>query len=181
MIHSPRPRLIKPHDCVLFLDFDGVLHPDAAFRTRRGIELRAPGALMMHSGILYDILRDYPRLKISLSTSWVRILGFAKARAALPPELQERAVSSTWHSDMRETAHEGYDIFTRYQQICGAVTRSGITRWIALDDDPQFSWPERDTRLVRCDPHLGLGSEFTQLELRTKLRLMHNDGEHQFG
>lgn len=76
---------------------------------------------MMHSEILQDILQEFPRVKISLSTSWARVLGFARARAARPAGLQERTVSSTWHSGMRSTAHEAYDIFSRYQQICGAV------------------------------------------------------------
>lgn len=170
MISSVRPRVIRPEDKILFLDFDGVLHPDAAFRTKHGIELRAPGKLMMHAEILHDIVRDFPQLKISLSSSWVRMLGYQRARAALPANLQDRTVSATWHSRMRNTAREEYDLFTRYEQICGAVTRAGITQWIAVDDDPDFSWPEHDSRLVRCDPNLGLGSVQTQLELRAKLQ-----------
>ena len=74
MIESvPGPRILRPNDAVLFLDFDGVLHPDAAFRTRRGIELRAPGKLMMHAETLENILLDYPEVRICLSTSWVRL------------------------------------------------------------------------------------------------------------
>ncbi|HCF4778787.1 TPA: hypothetical protein NIF73_003104 [Pseudomonas aeruginosa] len=165
------PRSIRPHDAVLFLDYDGVMHPDAAFRTKRGIELRAQGKLMMHAKILHGILQEWPAVKICLSTSWARLLGYQRARAFLPSGLQERTVSSTWHSRMRYTAREGYDLWSRYEQICGAVARGGITRWIALDDDPDFSWPEHDKRLVRCDPHHGLGSEQTQLELRVKLQL----------
>ncbi|MFI7836967.1 HAD domain-containing protein [Pseudomonas asiatica] len=176
MINSARPRIIRPDDVILFLDFDGVLHPDAAFRTKHGIELRAEGKLMMHAPILYDILQDFPIVKISLSTSWVRMLGYQRARASLPVNLQDRTVSATWHSRMRATAREGYDLFTRYEQICGAVTRAGITHWIAIDDDPDFSWPEHDDRLVRCDPNLGLASEQTQLELRAKLQLLFREG-----
>lgn len=176
MINSVRPRVIRPDDVILFLDFDGVLHPDAAFRTKRGIELRASGKLMMYAEILHNILRDFPPLKISLSTSWVRMLGYQRARAALPATLQDRTVSATWHSRMRSTAREGYDLFTRYEQICGAVTRAGITRWIAIDDDPDFSWPVYDDRLVRCDPSLGLGCEQTQFELRAKLQLLFREG-----
>ncbi|MBI6884972.1 HAD domain-containing protein [Pseudomonas putida] len=176
MINCVRPRVIRPDDVILFLDFDGVLHPDAAFRTKSGIELRAPGRLMMHAEILHNILRDFPPLKISLSTSWVRMLGYQRARAALPVNLQDRTVSATWHSRMRDTAREGYDLFSRYEQICGAVTRAGITRWIAIDDDPDFSWPGHDDRLVRCDPDLGLGSKQVQYELRAKLQLLFREG-----
>lgn len=172
MISLVRPQMIRPGDAILFLDFDGVLHPDAAFRTSRGIELRAAGKLMMHAGILQGILDEFPRVRISLSTSWVRMLGYQRARAALPERLQDRTVSATWHSRMKGTAREGYDLFTRYEQICGAVTRAGITRWIAIDDDPDFSWPSGDFRLVRCDPNQGLGSLSTQEELRSKLAML---------
>lgn len=170
MISSDQgPRVIRPDDVTLFLDFDGVLHPHAAFRTKQGIELRAPGELMMHAEILSTILQDFPAVRISLSTSWARMLGYLRARAALPESLQARTVSSTWHSRMRTTAAEGYDFHSRYEQICGAVTRGGIRRWLAIDDDPDFSWPVDDSRLVRCDPNLGLGSLSTQQELRSKL------------
>jgi|GEM_PF-856116 len=170
MVNSvPGPRILRPNDAVLFLDFDGVLHPDAAFRTKRGIQLRAPGELMMHAKTLEIVLQDFPTVRICLSTSWVRLLGYQRARIALPPSLQERTVSATWHSRMRGVAGEGYDIFTRYEQICGAVTRARFKRWVAVDDDPDLSWPIHDSRLVRCDPQEGLGRLSTQDELRWKL------------
>ncbi|MCI1037989.1 HAD domain-containing protein [Pseudomonas putida] len=161
--------MIRPEDAILFLDYDGVLHPNSAFRTKHGIELRAPGALMMHAPILHNILLSFPTVKLCLSTSWVRMLGYQRARRALPENLRDRTVSATWHSRMRGDPREGYDSFTRYQQICGAVTRAGVKNWLALDDDPDFSWPHGDSRLVRCDPHLGLGNLATQEELRAKL------------
>ena len=164
----PRSRL-TPNDRVLFLDFDGVLHPDAVYRTRSGLELRASGQLMMHAGILVEILQQFPQVKISLSTSWVRMLGYRRARAALPAELQAITVSSTWHSRMPRAPLEGYDLFSRYQQIRAAAAKAGLTNWIALDDDPFESWPDHDHRLIRTDPDLGLNSVLTQEELKTQL------------
>lgn len=55
----------------LFLDYDGVLHPDAVYQTRRGLELRASGQLLMHASVLEEILDEFPQAKIVLSTSWV--------------------------------------------------------------------------------------------------------------
>lgn len=163
---------LTPNDRVLFLDFDGVLHPDDVYRTRSGLELRAPGQLIMHAGVLVEILKEFPQVKISLSTSWVRTLGYRRARAALPPELQALTVSSTWHSRMPRAPFEGYDMHSRYQQIRSAVTRAGLTNWIALDDDPFESWPDHDRRLIRTDPNLGLSSVPTQEELRLKLKAL---------
>ena len=168
---STRSRL-KPNDRVLFLDFDGVLHPDDVYRTRSGLVLRAPGQLMMHAGILVEILKEFPQVKISLSTSWVRILGYRRSRATLPSDLQALTVSSTWHSKMPRAPLEGYDMYSRYQQIRAAVTRAGLTNWIALDDDPFESWPDHDRRLIRTDPDLGLSAVLTQDELRAKLRAL---------
>lgn len=170
--YCPTSSQLTPNDRVLFLDFDGVLHPDDVYRTRSGLELRAPGQLMMHAGILVEILKEFPQVKISLSTSWVRILGYRRARAVLPPELQALTVSSTWHSRMPKAPFEGYDMHSRYQQIRAAVTRAGLTNWIALDDDPFESWPDHDLRLIRTDPNLGLTLVPTQEELRLKLRTM---------
>lgn len=169
---GPTNSWLTPNDRVLFLDFDGVLHPDDVYRTRNGLVLRAPGQLMMHAGTLVEILREFPQVKISLSTSWVRILGYRRARAALPPELQALTVSSTWHSRMPKAPLDGYDMYSRYQQIRAAVTRAGLTNWIALDDDPFESWPDHDRRLIRTDPNLGLSSLQSQEELRVKLRAL---------
>lgn len=170
--NCPTSSRLTPNDRVLFLDFDGVLHPDDVYRTRSGLELRAPGQLMMHAGMLIEILKEFPQTKISLSTSWARILGYRRARAALPPELQALTVSSTWHSRMPRAPFEGYDMHGRYQQIHAAVARAGLTNWLALDDDPYESWPDHDPRLIRTDPDLGLSSVPTQEELRLKLRAM---------
>lgn len=154
---------------ILFLDYDGVLHPDAVYQTRRGLELRAPGQLLMHVEILERILVDHPAMRIVLSTSWVRLLSFKRARGVLPASLQSRVVGATWHSQMPRAPEYGYDLQTRYEQIRAAATRAGLTRWLALDDDPDHSWPEGDERLIRCDSAQGLGLPLTQDELRMKL------------
>jgi hypothetical protein len=170
--HLPESSRLRPGDQVLFLDFDGVLHPDAVYRTRYGLELRAEGQLLMHAPILIEILSDFPQVQICLSTSWCRLLGYRRARAALPQVLQARTVSGTWHSRMPRAPLHGFDLYTRYEQIRAAVSRAGLTRWIALDDDPDHSWPDHDQRLVRCDPDLGLSAAVTQAELRAKLTAM---------
>ncbi|WP_376739225.1 HAD domain-containing protein [Pseudomonas fulva] len=80
--------------------------------------------------------------------------------------------SVTWHSRMTRSPIEGYDSWSRHEQIRAAVTRAGITRWLAIDDDTDHSWPASDHRLIRCEPTMGLGSEATQVELRTKLQAL---------
>ncbi|MCY1299485.1 HAD domain in Swiss Army Knife RNA repair protein [compost metagenome] len=170
LVEQERPSRLSEHDIVLFLDFDGVLHPDAVYRTRHGLELRASGQLLMHANVLAQILVDFPDVRIALSTSWVRSLGFRRARAALPLELQARTVSATWHSAMPQAPLQGYDLQTRYQQIRRAVAAARLTTWLAIDDDPEGSWPAHDVHLVRCDSQIGLGDPQVQAALHDRLK-----------
>jgi hypothetical protein len=159
---------------ILFLDFDGVLHPDAVYLGRQGPILKVKGALFMWAPILVQILDEFPMVSIVLSTSWVRHLGHKRAARFLPRELQDRVIGATWHSSMAKTwvDETQWDESTRYNQICRYAARSQLQKWIALDDDGQ-GWAESSSRhLVACNPELGLGSSFTQNELKSRLREM---------
>lgn len=85
---------------VLYLDFDGVLHPDAVFMTKKGPTLRAEGSLFMWADLLMEALEEFPHVQIVLSTSWVRHLGFSRARSYLPAPLKTRVIGATWHSSI---------------------------------------------------------------------------------
>jgi HAD domain in Swiss Army Knife RNA repair proteins len=155
---------------VLYLDFDGVLHPDAVFRYRNppAIRLQAPGHELFESAPLLDqLLAPYPDIHIVLSTSWVRELGFDDAREALSPALQARVVGATFHK-----RHHDYDTFSRlprYVQIADDVQRRRPTRWLAIDDDLE-GWPEHAlARIVPMPPVLGLSSPDAALELERRL------------
>ncbi|WP_231909764.1 HAD domain-containing protein [Cupriavidus nantongensis] len=58
---------------IVFLDYDGVLHPDAAYLVKGRPELRATGTLFMWAPILEETLAPYPDAQIVLSTSWVQV------------------------------------------------------------------------------------------------------------
>ncbi|MGE6528585.1 HAD domain-containing protein [Stutzerimonas stutzeri] len=148
---------------LLFLDFDGVLHPDAVFRRSDGrIELRADGELFMWAPILVEALSGLASVRIVLSTSWVRHLGFQRARKALPAELQMLVIGATWHSAMRRTDQGtiAWDEQTRYQQIATYLTQlsSAPTDWLAIDDDNR-GWPDvKREHLLLTDSAHGLSS-----------------------
>ena len=163
---------LTPDTHVLYLDFDTVLHPGEVFRTmKRGIHLRGrPGHKLFESApILTALLDPHPDVRIILSTSWVRTVGFNESKERLPMELQRRVAGATWHSEMRQ---DEWKALTRYQQIQAHATRHELTRWIAIDDD-DMGWPDvaRD-RLVRCHGDLGLSNPKTQQELAEKLKLL---------
>lgn len=166
---------------VLFLDYDGVLHPDAAYLVGGRPVLRAEGELFMWAPILVELLHPYPDLQIVLSTSWVRVLGFSRARDYLPVELRSRVIGGTWHSAMgrhaegsHRTDHNWFAESSRYEQIARYVSRAGAraSNWLAIDDDAE-GWDDTlRARLVETEGETGLSSLLTEDELRAKLRLL---------
>lgn len=160
-IHKP---IASP---ILYLDYDGVLHPGEVYRIRGRIVLRCDGMnLFEWTPILAEHLEPYPDLRIILSTSWVRVLSFNEALAWLPDSLGSRVIGATWHSAMDK--HWWMNL-SRYQQISLHAKRHRITRWLAIDDDTQ-GWPDGGRgQLVHTDSLLGIATPATQALLRRKL------------
>lgn len=154
----------------LFLDFDGVLHPDEVYRIGERIVLRMDGvSLFEWADILDGLLLPHPDVQIVLSTSWVRVFGFEVARASLPESLQRRVVGATWY----ETVPRSWPLLPRYEQIRRSVERHRHVRWLAIDDDGDGWAEEHRENLVLTDPLLGLGVASAQEELREKLAELH--------
>ncbi|WP_237045300.1 HAD domain-containing protein [Aquipseudomonas alcaligenes] len=157
---------------LLFLDYDGVLHPDAVYHTSRGVELRAAGLLFMWAQLLVEALVPHQDVQIVLSTSWARNLGYHRARSVLPAELQPRVIGATWHSAMGKGWPDfiPWDAQTRYEQIQAYRSRlSAPASWIAIDDDDR-GWADADRdRLILTDPDRGLSTPVTLAELTRKL------------
>jgi hypothetical protein len=161
---------LRGRDCpVIYLDFDGVLHPEDVYRhPRRGIHLapRYSGhQLFEHGQALARELQPHPSVMIVLSTSWVRILGYSRTSRFLPPELQARTVGATYHSRMSDDA---FLELGRGMQIVGDVGRRKPSCWIAIDDDDSV-WPDAyRSRLLKTDSLLGLPTVLA--DLRTWLQ-----------
>ncbi|MEE4892857.1 HAD domain-containing protein [Pseudomonas alliivorans] len=157
---------------VLFLDFDGVLHPDGVYMTPQGPQLRSSGCLFMWAPILEKELAPFPKVKIVLSTSWVRQLDFSRAKKRLPIGLQTRVIGSTWHSSMSKIWADQvwWDQTSRHGQILRYVARANISDWFAIDDDAEgWACTNRD-RLLLTDPNEGLITAGLLEELRIKLK-----------
>lgn len=143
-------------ELVLYLDYDGVLHHENVLRhPRRGIYLDAPPefTLFQHAALLETLLEPYPAIRIVLSTSWVRVLGYSRSVKRLPPGLRERVIGATYHSRMNADA---FAMLPRGVQVLDDVKRREPRDWLALDDDG-VGWPkEHEHRLVLTDERLGL-------------------------
>ena len=157
---------------ILYLDYDGVLHADDVYRTKKGIALKNGGALFEHAHMLTRAIESYPEVKIVLSTSWVRELGFSRAKKYLPSELQARVSGSTYHSsyESEDFASTPWNTLSRYEQIARHVSRHNVTNWLAVDNDNE-GWPESQThRLVHTDDLLGLSEPAAQQRLLTVIQ-----------
>lgn len=140
---------------VLYLDYDGVLHHEnVLWHPRRGIYAGTPGFILFeHAPLLASLLQPFPAVRIVLSTSWSRVIGYSRAVERLPPGLQVRVIGSTFHSEMNE---EGFTSKSRGRQVLEDVARRQPRSWIALDDTDD-GWPTevRDHVLI-TDERLGI-------------------------
>ena len=167
----------------LYLDFDGVLHHEdvhikRVVTQRQGIKRHLyfgekawsdldDNKLLQHAQLLEQLLLPYPNVKIILSTSWVRVLGYSKARKKLPYGLRKRVVGSTFHSKTRQIE---FLQDSRGMQIWGDVQRRKPRAWVAIDDDV-FGWPKWSLgNLVDSNEIDGISDHLVQEKLIEKLK-----------
>ncbi|MDM4765245.1 HAD domain-containing protein [Pelomonas sp. SE-A7] len=142
------PRLsAASHAPLLFLDFDGVLHPNGA----------APAVWFKQAGPLMALLHRWPTLDVVISSSWRFHHEWKDLLDLLPTALAERAQGCTG------AAHTG--ALARHTEILNYWQEHGGGRpWLALDDSV-WEFPVHCDRLIACDGALGLRpAQLLQLE-----------------
>ena len=153
---------------ILFLDFDGVLHPfNVRFNEDLELTLECDDKslfLFCWTPLLESILDDVDpegNIKIVLSTTWAHRDGWKEAAKRLTTGLQSRVVGGT----------VGYNR-PRGLQIKKYVEDMNIAdqEWLAIDDD-DYMWPTHLLdQLIKTDGNLGLSEISTQKLLRIKLK-----------
>jgi hypothetical protein len=127
---------------VLFLDFDGVLHP-----TTHG------SALLSQLPLLESALegRDYSMV---ISSSW---------RFHMEMEDLEKHFSFSVQNKIVGVTGDAYiGAYARFHEINAYAMQNGITNWRALDDS-YWEFPQGCSQLIRCNPNSGL----THREVKT--------------
>lgn len=81
----------------IYLNFDGVLHPDDVhFSEGRIPALATRGhTLFEHANVLADLLKPYPQATIVLNTWWTFFLGVDNCLTLLPPAIAQRVIGTT--------------------------------------------------------------------------------------
>lgn len=131
---------------LLFLDFDGVMHP-----VRCGVD-----QYFCRLGLLEDWLQRQPDVEVVISSSWRAVHPLDEIQSYFGAEFQHRIVGATPQL-MRGSWDKGGEVFVREKEI--ALWRSSNSSpdrpWGALDDMPElFSVGHR--HLVVVDGAVGL-------------------------
>ena len=144
----------------LFLDFDGVLHPEFF---HQGAEL------FCHREKLETILRECPQVEIVISSTWRLTRSLAELQALFSRDIGTRIVGVTpdWR-DLPEL-HEVIGNYPRHVEVEGWLRQTNRVweRWVALDDRDYWFSPFLPN-LVRCDPAIGI-DDVVERKLRHKL------------
>lgn len=146
---------------ILFLDIDGVLHPEPSYREDH---------LFCHLPRLEKILRDFPSVEIVISSTWRETRTIEELRALFSEDIGKRIVGVTpFWQDLPEL----FDVVGNYRrqvEVEGWLRQSNRIweSWTALDDRRYWFRPFLKN-LVWCDSAIGL-DENVEVCLREALK-----------
>lgn len=146
---------------ILFLDFDGVLHPDPCPR---------PDRLFENAPRLARLLEEFPGVGIVLSTSWRTACSADELLERLPPPLWPRVLGVTpRRSDF--TPPPARLPYRRHAECEQWLLQQGMSGspWVALDDRIDWFAPYCE-QLIACDPRIGFDAR-VEAQLRTTLTM----------
>lgn len=163
---------------LIFLNFNGVLHPNAVVLFAGKPIVQAPYESEFEvcewGSILESMLIEIDpneQIKIVLTTNWAHQLGWEKAAEYLPDSLKKRVIGST-NGDLAR-----YSIMNGFRLIEDFLNNHHCNVWLAIDDD-SYGWSgELRQHLVMTEGALGLNTAKAQIELKAKLVNMINSVE----
>ncbi|MGF6977610.1 hypothetical protein QFZ94_006060 [Paraburkholderia sp. JPY465] len=154
---------------ILYLNFDGVLHPDQVFYENGCIpSLLTPGHnALEYAELLANALEGYDEVAIVLNTWWTFYLGLDACKDLLPTTLAARVSGSTiQHIDTYGS------IPTRREETEFHIARQRSRPWMILDHNHARYRRDFQPNLLLLDPCEGLGSRAAQRSVERRLRLL---------
>ena len=145
---------------ILFLDFDGVLHPEPCYRDEE---------LFCRRDLFESVVRDFPQLEIVISSTWRANRDLETLQGFFSPDVARCIVGVTpSFRDLQELVGViGW--YLRHVEIEGWLRQQQRAHepWIALDDRAYWFKPFIPN-LVQCDGNTGLDEQVAET-LRQKL------------
>jgi len=148
---------------ILFLDFDGVLHPATA----------TDDDAFCHSVLFWQLLREFPNIEVVFSTSWRGTHQFEQlvelATRGGGEDLVSRFIGATPSVLQEKGAFISGPYHRRYNECRLWMIGNGLLgrEWIALDDDSK-SFPAGCLNLVLCNGEGGF-SERELVAIRNRM------------
>jgi hypothetical protein len=122
---------------ILFLDFDGVLHPSSL----------DSGPLFSKASLLSMALYDID-LPIVISSSWRFTHSIKELKGKLPTEIAKKIIDVTGPAVIGK--HPRYNEIINY-----LANQNDIADWRALDDS-YWEFPSPCPQLIRCNSNTGI-------------------------
>ncbi len=122
---------------IIFLDFDGVLHPFLA---------RSSTDAFCYLPRLESVLRDFSNVQIVIASAQREVMPLALLKEQFAPDIAARIIGVTPVVEIRDA---GDVAGSRYREILAYLDGSGAG-WLSLDDDASL-FPPGCTELVLCD------------------------------
>lgn len=155
---------------LIFLDFDGVLHPLWSPAPFNDWQLEATfgptpyaGPFFVHAAALVEILSPYlEELEVVVSSTWGRERSIEDLQALLPAPLAARVLDAVHHHlPPTKQPRSRWGEISWYLEN---VRPDHADRWLAVDDDDR-GWPgDQGHHLVLCRRDLGDPSTRGQLQ-----------------
>lgn len=150
----------------LYLDFDGVLHPNEVhFNERHEPQLHCSGHLFMWQHRLLDALVCHRDVRLILSTNWVSHYGLERTASYLCEELRRRVVGTSTPARPRRPL----EFWSCANEVERHLREHSPAEWVIVDND-SCDWSALSCeRLVLCDSFKGLGDDATLERLHALL------------
>lgn len=140
---------------LLFLDFDGVLHPRSAGEHP-----------FVHIPRIERVLRDFPLVQVVISSSWREVTPIQELQAIFSEDLRRRIIGTTPLVDIE---YPPGPVGSREKEIRIFLDQAEFIgrKWLALDDEAPLFTPGCHN-LILCNSLTGM-DEAVEIELRSRV------------